>query len=125
MKLIIAGSRDLQLTLTQLDDILEKLNVPIKQITEVVSGVAKGIDSLGECWAECRPDPLSIKQFPADWSTHGRAAGPIRNKQMAEYADMAVVIMRKGGSRGSQNMIQTMINLNKPVYIYEMETEIV
>lgn len=120
MKLIIAGSRDLELTLTQLDDILEELKVPTELVTEVVSGAAAGIDSLGELWAECRPDPLPIKRFEADWNGLGKAAGPVRNKQMAVYADAAVVIMKKGGSPGSKNMKDHMHRLKKPVYTYEV-----
>lgn len=121
MRLIIAGSRDLIIPLEQLDDILyEALKEKIHNITEVVSGVAAGIDTVGERWAECRPDYIKIKQFPADWDTHGPSAGPIRNKQMAQYADAAVVIMKKGGSKGSKNMIDHMKRLKKPVYVVEV-----
>lgn len=120
MKLIIAGSRDLELTLTHLDDIMTELKVPIETVTEVVSGGASGIDTLGELWAECRPDPLKMVRFEADWNTHGKAAGPMRNKQMAIYADMALVIMKKGGSPGSKNMKDHMHRMKKPVFVYEV-----
>lgn len=108
MKVIIAGSRDIEYSTMQLTcAIIESDFI----ITEVVSGCAKGIDRIGEEWAE---GIISIKRFPADWNKHGKAAGPIRNKQMAEYADCAIVI--HNGSNGSLNMIQTMKKLNKPVY---------
>lgn len=51
----------------------------------VVSGTASGVDTAGETWATERH--LPVAQFPADWDQHGRAAGPIRNKAMARYAD--------------------------------------
>jgi len=54
-------------------------------------------------------------EFPADWDTHGRAAGPIRNKQMAEYGD-ALLLIWDGESRGSANMKSNMKKLGKPVY---------
>jgi predicted Rossmann fold nucleotide-binding protein DprA/Smf involved in DNA uptake len=120
MKLIIAGSRDIDLLLEELDDILEELGVPLEEVTELVSGGAAGIDSLGEHWAECRPDHLKVTRFMPDWDAYGRAAGPIRNKLMAEYADIAVIIMKKGGSRGSLNMTSQMMNLNKKVYVKEV-----
>ena len=104
MKLIIAGSRDLNLTLAELDDILEELKVPTELVTEVVSGKARGIDTLGELWAECRPDPLPIKEFPADWDKHGRSAGYIRNAAMADYADQLMVFW-DGKSNGTKHMI--------------------
>jgi hypothetical protein len=54
----------------------------IRGVTEVVSGVDAGADEFGEKWAKINNIPVKI--FKADWKTHGRAAGPIRNKQMAE-----------------------------------------
>lgn len=120
MKLIIAGSRDLQLTLTQLDDIMTELKVPTELVTEVVSGGASGIDAIGELWAECRPDPLKMIRFEADWDTHGKAAGPIRNKQMGLYADAALIITKKGWTPGSKNMHDIMRRLKKKVWVKEV-----
>lgn len=74
------------------------------KITEVVSGAAKGIDTAGEIW--CASKGLPLTRFPADWRKHGRAAGPIRNRQMAEYAD-ALILIWDGKSRGSANMLKT------------------
>jgi hypothetical protein len=82
-------------------------------ITEVVSGGSKGIDFLGELFAQSYD--IHLKEFPADWETHNKAAGPIRNKQMAEYAD-ALLLIWNGESKGSKNMKETMIKLGKPVY---------
>ena len=53
--------------------------------------------------------------FDADWETHGKAAGPIRNAQMAKYAD-ALLLIWDWKSKGSANMKQEMFKLNKPVY---------
>jgi len=90
---IIAGGRDYHIT--EIDEAwLDTL--PIR---EVVSGGAYGADAGGEEWARKRGIP--IKRFPADWNTHGRAAGPIRNRQMAEYAD-GVVLFR--GGKGTDSM---------------------
>lgn len=109
MKVIIAGSRDI----TDYDTVVNAVdNHPFESITEIVSGCAKGVDTVGERIAENCDIPL--QKFSADWSKHGKAAGPIRNRQMAEYADAAIVI--HNGSKGSLNMIETMKKLNKPVY---------
>ena len=56
---------------------------------------------------------LKLKVFPADWNKHGRAAGPIRNRDMAEYADCLVAFE---GGRGTQNMIKTAKELGLKVY---------
>lgn len=114
MKIIIAGSRQLDNAADILPIIAEKLegSLLIEEITEIVSGKAKGIDTIGEMYAEYNSIP--VKEFPADWTKYGRAAGPIRNREMALYGDIALVIW-DGISPGSKNMINTMKSLNKPV----------
>lgn len=75
---------------------------------EIVSGHAPGADMLGEKFAKAFGYPLKI--FPADWEKYGRAAGPIRNEQMARYtaeADRGMLIaFPVGESRGTRNMIK-------------------
>lgn len=113
MKLIIAGSRDLFIK----TDLIHKLIIEHKlEVTEVVSGAATGVDKCGESYAN--KYGISIKQFPANWNLHGKAAGPTRNRLMAKYADSAMVIMRKGKpTPGSSNMIDEMKKLNKLVHV--------
>src|SRR5687767_3965572 len=99
MKLIIAGGRDYKFSV---DDfvVLEKLHRQ-HQITEVVSGKARGADFYGEVWAYEHQIP--IKAFPADWKTHGKAAGPIRNQEMARYADAVALFP---GGKGTESMFK-------------------
>lgn len=82
-------------------------------VTEIVSGGAKGIDSVGEEFAN--DSHILVNRFDADWEKHGKAAGPIRNKKMAEYAD-ALLLIWDGKSKGSANMKKEMLLLNKPIY---------
>lgn len=121
MKVVIAGSRDLSIVYTEITNIMEYFEIDINSITEVVSGTAQGMDQAGETWAWFYKKP--VKRFQANWNTYGKAAGPIRNRKMAEYADMALVIMKQGGSPGSQHMIKCMQDLNKIVYRYEVRTD--
>ena len=115
MKLIIAGSRDIDLdkAWNAIVNWFQDNGSTIPKVEEVVSGTARGVDRLGEFWAN--KYRLKIKQFPADWDTYGKAAGHIRNKQMADYSD-ALLLVWDGKSRGSANMKQNMTKLNKPVY---------
>ena len=83
-------------------------------ITQVVSGKAIGVDSLGERWAAA--NGIDVEPFPADWSRHGKAAGPIRNREMAKHCDAAVIIW-DGKSNGTRKMIENMTKLNKPYYL--------
>lgn len=101
LKVIVAGGRDFrdyQLLKNKLDKILSNCHTTD---IEIVSGKAKGADSLGEVYANERG--YLIKTFPADWDL-GKSAGYKRNKQMAEYADAAVIFW-DGVSRGSKHMI--------------------
>lgn len=110
MKVIIAGSRK-GIERRQVYSAIQWS--PFFTVTEIVSGSARGVDTFGEEWAALNLRP--IKQFPADWEAHGRAAGPIRNRQMAEYAD-ALILVWDGVSVGSANMKRTMLALDKPVF---------
>lgn len=71
-------------------------------VSEVVSGCARGADTLGERWAH--DNNIPVRRFPADWDTHGSRAGYLRNIQMAEYAD-ALVAVWDGRSKGTGHMI--------------------
>jgi len=87
MKLIVAGSRFSDLTAEQLAQ-LDAIHAE-HHVAEVVSGGAEGADRSGELWAESRGIPVRI--FKPEWQRYGRAAGPVRNGQMAAHADAAAV----------------------------------
>lgn len=80
-RIIICGCRDFadrDFAFRELDRCLAG-----KQDTELVSGHASGADHLGELYAKARGIPCRV--FPAKWSQYGRAAGPIRNRDMLRY----------------------------------------
>lgn len=116
MKLVIFGSRPkyCPLTLNQQVDLIaaavKKFNL---RPTEVVSGMAQGVDTAAVIYA--RQTGLVLTPFRPDWDAEPRAAGFIRNKQMAMYAD-AGLGLQWGNSSGTQHMIETMRALRKPLY---------
>lgn len=101
MKTIIAGSRDIT-DASMLDAALIAWGWRA-EITAVVCGEAPGADALGREWAEQRA--LPVLSYPADWKTHGKAAGPIRNAQMVDVAD-ALLALWDGESAGTKNAIK-------------------
>lgn len=109
MKTIIAGSRNFS-DYDALKTICDK-----HQITEVVCGGAKGADALGERYAQ--ENNIPVKYFRADWDKYGRSAGPIRNEQMAQYADFLIAFW-DGQSKGTDNMIR---NAKKHNIKYEIQ----
>lgn len=105
-KLIVAGGRDFQ-DYDLLSKNLEKIRTVILSDNladdlEIVSGCARGADSLGIRWAE--ENHVSLKLFPADWDKYGKRAGPLRNIQMGDYAD-SLIAFWDGKSRGTKHMI--------------------
>ena len=103
IRCIVAGGRDFTdiLTATQELDALLLDKYAIEDI-EIVSGCANGADKIGELYAKNRG--IAVKKFPADWDTHGKKAGYLRNTEMAEYANRCVVFW-DGKSKGSKHMI--------------------
>ena len=114
MKVIVAGGRDFR----DWDLLSATLDEEKDLIDEVVCGEAKGADLAGKHWAELNDIPVT--SFCADWSTYGKSAGPIRNKEMANYADYLIAFW-DGKSRGTKNMIEEMRHAGKhgKVILYE------
>ena len=100
-KVIIAGCRDFA-DYALLCSFADQVLAGAADI-EIVSGGARGADALGERYARDRH--YALKVFPADWNKWGRAAGPIRNGQMADYAD-ALIAFWDGQSSGTRDMIR-------------------
>ncbi len=105
-RIIVCGTRDFNdksLLQKTLDSVLSGM-----QSVEIISGGCRGADTYGEEYALARK--ISVKRFPAEWDKYGRAAGPIRNRQMLEYAtagNATVIAFWDGKSKGTMNMIQT------------------
>jgi hypothetical protein len=112
MKIIIAGGRDFDdydLLVRECKILLDDMNVE-----RIVSGHAKGADSLGEKFAF--KHDYDIKIFEAKWDIHGKAAGYLRNNDMAIYADMLIAFW-DGKSRGTQDMIKLAKNHGLMVHV--------
>lgn len=111
MKTIIAGSRSFNCYLTLLEAIRQ---FPF-EITEVISGTARGADMLGEQWAA--EHNLPVSRIPADWAKYGKRAGYVRNEQMAKVAEGALILW-DGFSPGTKHMINICEQTNLPYYVY-------
>ena len=126
-RVIIAGSRtfdDYDSLVYLVDSTLATLGVDSNS-TEIVSGTAKGADSLGEKYANDRG--IKIKQFPALWKRYGKSAGMIRNREMLEYINQdgyngVVLAFWDGKSRGTYNTIQQGKKMGLLVEVFEYNT---
>ena len=112
MRTIIAGSRDC----TDMK-ILETAIANITwQPSVVISGTARGADTLGELWAAKNNIPIERK--PANWKQYGQSAGYKRNREMAESAE-ALIALWDGNSRGTLHMIEQANKKQLLVYVFE------
>lgn len=112
-KVIIAGGRDF----TDRTRMVREIGVFDQWRggnAEIVSGGAVGADRLGEWLAKTWGYDLTV--MPADWS-NGRGAGFIRNKDMANYADVLVAFW-DGTSKGTKNMIDTALKEGLETHVY-------
>lgn len=110
MKVIVAGSRWLR-DAALVEEAIRRSHFPVsevvcgasrKQVRDVLAGIRlPNADILGALWAIDRG--LPVKYFPPDWPRFGDNAGPIRNGEMAAYAE-ALVLLWDGESKGSKSM---------------------
>lgn len=117
MRTIIAGSRDI----TDRDLILQAIRARPADwhISSVISGEARGVDRTARDLAVSFGVP--VVRMPANWDMHGREAGYIRNKEMAEVADGLIAIW-DGHSRGTASMIQIAEEKNLRVFVFKIPT---
>lgn len=94
MKLIVAGGRDYK---PRVKDILRLNWLHMKRpVTELISGGAEGADKMGMDWATSLGIPMHLA-LP-DWEQYGKAAGPMRNREMARLADACVLFPGGAGT---------------------------
>ena len=114
MRVIIAGGRNV----TKYAYVEDAVSSSGFDISEVVSGCARGADTLGEQWAKL--NGINIKRFPADWDLHGKRAGSLRNIEMGNYAD-ALIALWDGESRGTKHMIDYATKQGLEVFVYRVD----
>lgn len=113
MKLAIVGSRSfddyklLQRTLKKYEP----------KVTHVISGGARGADSLAEKWAQENNKELTT--FIPDWDTHGNSAAWKRNNKIVEAAD-GVIAFWDGKSKGTQHSFKICKRTNTPLKIVKI-----
>ena len=117
-KVVIAGCRNFnnyEQAKLYIDNILSDLRK--EHTIVIVSGGARGADKLGERYA--KENDFEIEFYPADWTTHGKAAGPIRNREMAKIADY-VICFWDGKSAGTKSMIDYAKKNGKEIRIIDI-----
>jgi hypothetical protein len=121
-RVLICGSRDFT-DKAIFDQAMEKWVARHGMPNYVIEGCARGADRLAERWqlyTNNRGHGVNIRHFPADWDKYGKAAGPIRNKQMLDEGKPQAVIAFSydlARSRGTANMVAQARDAGLPVWL--------
>jgi len=115
-KVAVIGSRGF----TSFDLMKEELDLLAAPFV-LVSGGAKGADSLAELYCDQHGYEKII--FLPEWEKYGRKAGFVRNRLIVEECDLLIAFW-DGTSRGTKNSIDAAKSLNKPfkVVLYGQNT---
>lgn len=120
---LVCGSRDWRSQVqieTGLREAAAKAREFGRQMT-VITGGASGADQIGEIVA--RRLGFEVEVVPAQWSTFGRRAGFLRNKQMIEREPDLVLAFQKYGSTGTQHTINLAEAAGIPCWIWRLTFE--
>lgn len=114
MKIAIVGSRDFP----DLQMVEERVR-NFGRSFEFVSGGARGVDKTAEKAAKKIGAKITV--FPADWKTHGKRAGFLRNQQIVDYCDELVAFW-DGESKGTMHSVSLTKAQGKPGAIYNSKS---
>ena len=123
MRILFCGSRDVdensQLGLLIWRTLL-MINDEYGDIATIVHGNARGVDRTVDSWAKHLG--LTVEAHDADWATHKKAAGPIRNREMlATGIDYVYAFTNKplANSKGTADMVDIARRAGIPTFVTE------
>lgn len=117
-KVIIAGGRDLEnykYMCEKLDDLFYNSTNFEKRDIKIISGMAKGADTLAIRYAD--EHNLTKILFPANWKSYPRIAGFLRNEDMLSIATHLIAFW-DGKSSGTKHMIDIAQEKGIPVWVF-------
>ncbi len=117
MKIAVVGSRQV------LDEpvIQEVLDTYLGKMTVLITGGAKGVDTLAERWA--RKNDIPVEVYLPDWKNLGKAAGIVRNRAMVMECHECIAFW-DGISKGTKSTIEMCKKQNKRVVVFTVETSL-
>ena len=107
MKLAVIGSRSI--TSYPLDEVIPA------DTEEIISGGARGIDTLAREYAQAHGIPCT--EIRPDYARYGKGAPLRRNLEIIEKADL-VIALWDGKSTGTAHTIRKCREIGKPVVIF-------
>lgn len=117
MKVLVTGGRNYR-DHKKIYNVLDKIDYKY-HIEQIISGGARGADTLAQQWAIMRHIPYELYEIPDwCWKTLGKKIGPMRNQAMIDQGSPDLVIAFPGG-RGTADMIRR--SLQAKIRVKEIE----
>jgi hypothetical protein len=110
MKLAVIGSRNFN----DYELLKRSINESFEDVTTIVSGGARGADSLGERYA--KENGISTEIYLPNWDRYGKSAGYRRNVDIINNSD-SVIAFWDGQSKGTKHSIDISNKAGKKVTI--------
>ena len=107
MKVAIIGSRNL--------GVIGLENFLPENVTEIVSGGARGVDTCAREYAQAHG--IQLTEFLPDYTRYGRSAPLKRNLEIIAYADL-VLAFWDGKSHGTKYVIDNCQKQVVPIRVY-------
>lgn len=102
LRVLVCGGRHYN-NRDHIHNVLCDLDALVGPIACIIHGCASGADSEAYIWSQMAC--AYHAPFRADWRTHGKAAGPIRNQRMIDEGKPDLVVAFPGG-RGTADMVR-------------------
>jgi len=112
-RLAVVGSRDFD-DFELFVKIMDRLRL-VKVIDVIISGGAKGVDSMARHYSEV--NGIDFEEYLSDWDKHGRSAGFIRNQTIWDNSTSGIAIW-DGISKGTAHSFEISKKQNKPLIIF-------
>jgi len=102
MKILICGDREWDNL-----SVIRKVVDGLPKGSTVIQGGCRGADRMAAALA--RGTGLRVEEYPADWKTYGKMAGPIRNSQMLDQEPIIVIAFHNdiSKSKGTKNCVES------------------
>lgn len=117
MRILVTGSRDWVDESVIYDALLEAVENVSEDVVLVSGACPTGADRIAEMFAESQG--WTVERHFADWETHGRKAGPIRNSQMVRKGADIVIAFPLGESRGTRGCVKMAEKARLEIKIFE------
>lgn len=121
MRLLVCGARKIPLARDRTPQLISRALAELRAmlrepISCLMQGGASGVDTYARRYAANHE--ITHLAFPADWATHGNAAGPRRNQRMIDEGNPDLVLAIPGPSSvGTWDMIRRATECERYVII--------